>query len=188
MIEIKTVVFTFSIKELIAAQQIYNQRISRKELRGLILVGVVVIFLAIAPLFVWDVFFPQEDTISSLFTTFKALQFLIWPAVGLIILIYVLPPLLVRFQIWQSYRANKNLYQNLEIRFTDQGIDFVRVNANSHFDWSYFQSVIDHKDLFLIVYGSNLFTTIPKRVLLKSQIPILAKILKDKINKYENRE
>lgn len=109
----------------------------------------------------------------------------LWPIVVIFLVGFVLRPLSERFQIWRWRRSNKIVYEDIRMRFSDQGIDVVRPKTSSHFDWSYFQSVIDHKELFLIVYGKNLFLTVPKRALLDGQISVLTEMLKSQIPQYD---
>lgn len=191
MAEIRTNQFSITFKEVVLAQKIYNRAILRKERRKdfivIVFVALVVMLAAISPLALAALLIPQvrPGLLPSFLAAEQSLaQFYFWPFVILLLLAYVLSPLANRFHGWRHYQANRNGYEDLQTVFTDKGIDFISPNATSHCDWSYFQSVIDQKKCFVLVWGKDNFTPIPKRALLESQIPALTEMLRNHISNY----
>jgi hypothetical protein len=190
MNEIKTTQFSWTANELVIARQITNKGISWKNMLIFVLIYYLILLCGISPLIVAAIFLPHDRAgfIPFLLSFWKNDSYILWPPVAFLVLENILVPLFVRYRVWRSFQANKKLFRDIEIHFNEQGIDWIRPNAISHSDWSNFQSVIDHKNFFLIGYGSNLFYSIPKRALSESQIPALTEMLKSHISRYSFRK
>ncbi len=171
---IQTRPFVLNALEVAKAYETGRRNLSQKRCKIFLLVVAISVVLALSPLFLAALFLPIERTnaVNGLLTLSK------W-FVGFVVVLYVVFPLLFRFRIWIVFKTNPKLYQKTyAITFSDQGIDFVRNNSNSHADWSYYQSVIESKDFFLLLAGKNVFNAIPKKALEQTQVGELRAMLK----------
>ncbi len=178
---IQTRPFVLNALEVAKAYEIGRRNLSRKEMKIFLLVVAISVVLALSPLFLAALFLPIERTnvVNGLLTLSK------W-FVGFVVVLYVVFPLIFRFRIWIALKTNPNLYQKTwAVTFSDQGVDFVSNNSNSHIDWSYYQSVKESKDFFLLLAGKNVFNTLPKKALEQTQVGELRALLKEKIGKYK---
>ena len=80
-------------------------------------------------------------------------------------------PLLWRYGIWKGLRENRDQYRDLQVTFGDDGIHFTWPNATLHNDWAFYQTVIESREFFLLVYG-GLYVAFPKRAV--ADVPALA--------------
>ena len=184
--EFVTKQFSLQARDLVTAQRIYNKRGSRTGLMLFIIIGLVTILLALSPLIILGVMIPQEGRgiIPAFIRTVGQFQCLIWPVGASAVLQYRIYPQVLSWLIRRAYNANKHIWQDNIIHFTEQGVDWQRPDARSHFDWSYFRSVIDHKDYFLLDYGGQYFI-VPKVALEENQRDALAQMLKGHIAEYK---
>jgi hypothetical protein len=190
MTEIKTTRFSLSANDLMAVRHINNKMGFLNDLIGFILYSFLILSLAVLPVIILGLIFPLERSgiIPDMFATLKDKQFMIRSIGSIVVLECIFYPPFTRWRMRHSYRAHEDKFKDIEMHFTDQGVDYFRPASNFHFDWSYFQSVMDHEKYFLLVYGKNRYYAIPKSALSESQAPALTEMLKSHIGRVEIRD
>jgi hypothetical protein len=137
--------------------------------------------LALSPLLLAVLLLPDERTnvVNGLLTFSKwfFIPFLIY---------YIVLRLLLRLRIWIAHKINPQLARMAIVAtFSDPGVDFVSDKSHSHVDWSYYRSVKESRDFFLLFAGKNVFNTIPQKALEQTQACELRALLKEKIGEYK---
>lgn len=68
---------------------------------------------------------------------------------------YVMPA--VRF------RQEPKFKDEYILTFSDEGLEFKTEHLNSKLDWNYYYKALESKNFYLLFYGKQLFTIVPKR-------------------------
>ena len=63
----------------------------------------------------------------------------------------------------QHYRRNPQFREQYNLRFAEEGILFRSKGAESKLEWSFYSDVCETADFYLLLYGKDMFTLIPKR-------------------------
>lgn len=85
----------------------------------------------------------------------------------------VLPTLLVVARYWYVYsvlprsyfRSNPKFRDPYELTFSDEGILFRSNGVESRLAWDFYLKALETPEYFFLVYGKDMFSLIPKRVL-----------------------
>lgn len=64
----------------------------------------------------------------------------------------------------RHYEANPKLRERYELYFADGGILFRSKGAESRIEWSFYSKVWETAEFYMLVYGKDMFSVIPKRV------------------------
>lgn len=83
------------------------------------------------------------------------------------------PGLFVLARYWYVYsvlprsyfRSNPKLREPYELTFSDEGIVFRSKGVESRVEWNFYTKVLETPDQFFLVYGKDMFSLLPKRVL-----------------------
>jgi hypothetical protein len=84
----------------------------------------------------------------------------------------LIPGLLVLARYWYVYsvlprsyfRGNPKFSERYELTFSDEGIHFRSKGVESRFGWDFYTKVLETPEYFFLVYGTDVFSLIPKRV------------------------
>jgi hypothetical protein len=88
-------------------------------------------------------------------------------ALGLALL--CVPPLRRRLEFKRKW-SREPLHQAEHIvAFEEEGISYVQGPVASRLDWNYYQRMIESREGFLLVYGDEIFSLIPKRAFADEQ-------------------
>lgn len=107
-------------------------------------------------------------------------------AVLLFLLALMLAFDLVRLlRLWLSFKRNEQLYtKDIEVRIEDGGIHSKTDDAESFVKWERFDEVMEDEQLFLLIYGKWMYTTIPKRVFSDPvQVEIVSEVFREYVVK-----
>lgn len=63
----------------------------------------------------------------------------------------------------QVYRGSDKLKQDYDITFSEDGIQFKTPGIDSRLDWDIYDYWIEGPEFFILYYGKDLFSVIPKR-------------------------
>lgn len=85
------------------------------------------------------------------------------------------------------YAANPKLRERYELDFSDEGILFRSKGAESRIEWSFYSKVWEMPEFYLLVYGKDMFSVIPKRVFRDdgSQEKSFRELLRRKLGHFE---
>lgn len=73
------------------------------------------------------------------------------------------PPLLRRLELKRKW-AREPLHRTEHVvAFEEEGISYAQGCVASRLDWNYYQRMIESRDGFLLIYGDEIFSLIPKR-------------------------
>ena len=61
------------------------------------------------------------------------------------------------------YRANPKFRDRYELEFSDRGIHFRSKGADTRLEWDFYSKVWETEEFYLLVYGKDMFSVIPKR-------------------------
>lgn len=79
------------------------------------------------------------------------------------LLVFSTGPIL-RFRFWRMLRNNPDIVQDeRKFGFNEQGISFSTSSRNSHFNWDYFERVIDGHKYFILLKTKDNYIIVPKR-------------------------
>jgi hypothetical protein len=66
-------------------------------------------------------------------------------------------------RLWLQYRSYSQLYtQPYQASFDEHGMTVEKENASSTFKWGYYQAAVEGSKEFILIYGKDLYYTIPK--------------------------
>lgn len=142
--ELEKFTFSYSRKEIIEAFQLHYKKIYR--VKPDVIISILLIILGTLFWYIYG---------------YEIIWFvLILCAVILLLIIsfaYFLIPRLV-YDRGTKYKDTVNLF------FSSDKIDFSTENVASQLAWSLYKKVIEDENFYLLYYGKNLFTIIPKRI------------------------
>ncbi len=61
------------------------------------------------------------------------------------------------------YEANPKFRELYELDFTEEGIRFRSKGADTRLEWGFYSKVWETEEFYLLVYGKDMFSVIPKR-------------------------
>lgn len=61
------------------------------------------------------------------------------------------------------FRRNPKFREEYHLTFSPQNIHFKTISLDSTLQWTHYERVIENPNLFLLVYGRDLYTIVPKR-------------------------
>ncbi len=70
---------------------------------------------------------------------------------------------LSRWRTKIAFRRNPKFREEYHLTFTPENIHFKTASIDSSLPWTNYERVIESPELFLLMYGSGLYTLIPKR-------------------------
>ena len=68
-------------------------------------------------------------------------------------------PLVARLR----FNRSPKFRERNELTFSEQGIHFKTSSVDSRLDWSHYDGVLEDEQLFLLIYGQQMYSVIPKR-------------------------
>jgi hypothetical protein len=85
----------------------------------------------------------------------------------------LVPLLLVLARYWYVYsvlprsyfRSNEKFREPYELTFSDEGVFFRSKGVESRLAWDFYTKVLETPEHFFLVYGEDMFSLLPKRVL-----------------------
>ena len=79
------------------------------------------------------------------------------------------PPLMRRLELKRKWAREPFHQTEHVITFEEDGINYAQGRVISHLDWQYYESMIESRDGFLLIYGEDIFSLIPKRAFADEQ-------------------
>jgi hypothetical protein len=186
---IQTSTFSFTVRDIIqAAQDFGRPQARRQRLVFSAVLGTALIIIA-CPAVIVQVFMPEHaDWVwSDFLATWAEQTGVLWIVAAALFLSILGKPLLWRYSIWKGFRENQNQYRDLQVTFTDKGLDYTWPNAALHNEWSFYDGVIETSGFFLLIYG-NLYIAVPRRALAERDVQPLAEMLRRHVPKYVKRD
>ena len=142
--------FKYTEEEYIAATRLYLTG-SRSFLIRLVLSS---IFVAVG---IFLVSLLQMDTLISFLLTFiGVVLLLIWA-----LLFFVVPR--------QRFRRDPKFRDEYTLQFSDDGIQFKTAQIDALVQWSLYSKVIKSERFYMMVYGQNMISVIPRRAFASAQ-------------------
>ncbi|HEY2760611.1 MAG TPA: YcxB family protein [Pirellulales bacterium] len=74
--------------------------------------------------------------------------------------LYLLPP--SEFVLF--FKRNPKFLETYHLSFSENGIHFKTESIDSTIAWSHYNKVLEDQNVILLIYGSRMYTVIPKRV------------------------
>jgi hypothetical protein len=68
-----------------------------------------------------------------------------------------------RLRIFLQFRRDPKMSETYHLTFSSNGIEFRTESINSRIEWSFYRSVLEDDEVFLLVYGAWMYTVIPRR-------------------------
>jgi hypothetical protein len=105
---------------------------------------------------------------------FACVLLIVWLADDVYVTASVLiPGLLVLARYWYVYwalprsyfRSNPKFRDPYELTFSDEGVLFRSKGVESRLAWDFYTNVLETPEHFFLVYGKDMFSLLPKRVL-----------------------
>jgi hypothetical protein len=146
MSEALAIAFTYTEAEYTDAVRLYHRRTGRGPNRFLD-AGVAVATFALGA-FMW-----AQEGYSLLRLSLMVLSVLF---LGILAALHWVVP-----RIW--FRRDPKFQDEYQLRFDERGLYFNTRNMDSQIDWDFYQQVIEDGKFFLLVFGKNQFTVVPKR-------------------------
>jgi hypothetical protein len=88
----------------------------------------------------------------------------------------------------RQYRTQPKLRDEYRLSFTDDGIDFETEQVASKLQWTMYQRVVADERVYLLYYGADAFTVLPRSVFPSgSDEAAFRDLVKRMIPKYEGR-
>jgi YcxB-like protein len=81
---------------------------------------------------------------------------------GLVFLGMIVAADFVLPRVW--FRREAKFQDEYTLTFKDEGVDFHTSRIHSLVEWSFYEALIEGPETFLLTYGRNQFSAIPKRV------------------------
>jgi hypothetical protein len=69
-----------------------------------------------------------------------------------------------RLQARLIFKQNPKFRETYHLRFSDDGIDFKTKSFDSRISWNHYSRILEDNSVILLMYGSRMYTVIPKRV------------------------
>jgi hypothetical protein len=79
------------------------------------------------------------------------------------------------------YKKTAKFHSTQKIIFSDNGLDYTVQDAHSNIYWSYYQSFMESDTSFLLIYGKNEFSVIPKSSIKSTEVESLRKLMQAKL-------
>ena len=136
--------FKYSEEEYVAATRLYVKRSTDFMFR---LLACVVYSIACIFLFVW-LEFAAEAVFLLVFVS-------LLPFVIGYLYLFVLPR--------QRFRGDPKFRDEYLLQFSDDGIQFKTAQIDALVQWSLYSKVIENERFYLLIYGQNMISVIPKR-------------------------
>ena len=76
-----------------------------------------------------------------------------------------LRPLQIRF----FFSRNPKLAERYHLTFSDSGIDFRTTSLESKIAWTHYTRLLENQALILLLYGTRMYTVIPKRAFIDGE-------------------
>jgi hypothetical protein len=88
----------------------------------------------------------------------------------------------------RQYRTQPKLRDEYRLTFSDDGIVFMTDHVESNLQWSMFQRVVADERVYLLYYGADVFTVLPRSVFPSGPDEAAFRdLIKRKIPRYEGR-
>lgn len=140
------IAFQYTEAEYTDAVRLYHRRTGRGPGRKMDVLVAVATFALGAFMWVQDGYAPLRLALMVLSVLFLGI---------LAALHWVVP------RIW--FRRDPKFQDAYELRFDEKGLYFNTRNMDSTIGWEFYQQVIEDGKFFLLVFGKNQFTVVPKR-------------------------
>lgn len=185
MTTIQTGTFTLTVRDVIRASLDFTRHQRRRRQRIVAVACGAAALIFACPILIVQVFTPQyADWLwGDFLVTLREQGRVLWMLVVLIAGLMLLQPLFWRYGVWRAVRENPDQYRDVQVTFTDQGIDFTWPHAALHSEWSFYQDYRESQEFFLLVYG-RLYVAVPKRAV--PDVPALARLLNQHFRRQES--
>jgi len=161
--EIISLRFKYTEEEYVAATRFYLSRSPDFLLR----LAFSTIFLAAGLFFV--LLASLESEIFFLLTFVGVVSFLMWS-----LFFYIAPR--------QKFRSDPKFRDEYSLQFSDDGIQFKTAQIDALIQWSLYTKVLENDRFYLLVYGKNMISAIPRRAFASAQQEAaFAELLKRKL-------
>jgi hypothetical protein len=142
--------FRYTEEEYIAATRFYLTRSTNFLIRivlSSIFLAVGIFFLLLATL---------ESGIPFLLTFAGVLSFLVWS-----LFFYIAPR--------QRFRSDPKFRDEYFLQFSDDGIQFKTAQIDALIQWSLYTKVLENDRFYVLIYGKNMISVIPRRAFASAQ-------------------
>ncbi len=191
MNEVKTAKFTLTASEVDGVWRSFMRRGHRRRwILSSIGVLVLAAFLIGVPILSLSSVEPgiTPRLLIALSAAVKRDQLSLWTLEIVVAATYFFGPQYGRWMFRRAYRANRMYLEDLEIGFSDEGVDVNSRLHSMHCLWGYYQSFVDLGGYVLLVHGGDRYLTVPKRAVDPTQLPALIDLLRRHISMYEVRK
>lgn len=140
-------------------------------------------FYLLAGLFVFIIIaFGQNDSNSiALFDTNNMPSLLLSRPIifaAIIICVILIFPIFARREVKNNFKNNKTLQNEMEYTISDKEISCHTTISDDHYDWSYFNNILETKYAFILYLSNNTVIFLPKRSFSdKNEITVVRNIL-----------
>jgi len=86
---------------------------------------------------------------------------IIWIPLGILEACNLLTLRPIQILLW--FKRNPKLRETYHLSFGESGIHFRTASIDSHIKWDHYSRVLENESLYLLIYGSRMYTLIPKR-------------------------
>lgn len=185
MTTIQTGTFTLTAGDVIRASLDFTRHQRLRHQRILAAAFGAAALIIACPILIVQVFMPQyADWVWGDFLVTLREQGRVLLTLGALIGgLMLAQPLFWRYGVWRAVRENPDQYRDVQVTFSDQGIDFTWPHAALHNEWSFYQDYRESQEFFLLVYG-RLYVAVPKRAV--PDVPALARFLNLQIRGQES--
>ena len=160
--------FKYTEEEYVAAMRLYLTRSADLIIRMTV---VVLYSIACVGLFLW---FGFASDLIPLFI-FAAC----FPFIMAFLLLFVAPR--------QRFRSDPKFADEYFMQFSDDGIQFKTAQIDSLLQWSLYNKVLENERFYILVYGKNMISVIPKRAFTgANQDAAFSEMLKRNLPAYAN--
>src|SRR5207244_299090 len=95
---------------------------------------------------------------------------LVWFPLAICQWFNVLSPFRLRTRFF--FRRNPKFLETYKLSFSDQGIRFKTNSIDASIAWTHYSRILEDEKVILLVYGSRMYTVVPKRAFSDSaQLP-----------------
>jgi hypothetical protein len=79
-------------------------------------------------------------------------------------------PWMHRFELKQKWMRERLHRAEHLVSFDEEGISYIQGHVRSQYGWRYYQRLLESPEGFLLIYGGDIFSFIPKRAFASEQL------------------
>ena len=160
--------FKYTEEEYIAATRLYLMRSKDFIIRLIVCAFYAIAFISV---FVWLNFASEA--------IFLLIALVCFPFLIGFLHLFVLPR--------QRFRSDPKFRDEYFLQFSDDGIQFKTTDIDALLQWSLYNKVLENERFYLLVYGKNMISVIPKRAFASAnQEAAFSEMLKRNLPAYAN--